>query len=175
MRAAATSVRCSGAGRSVRHAAAWAVPGSSMAARISRPARSILAASVAIGPAYCEHRGSVMDGRVEAVHPGDMNVCVIGAGAAGLGAMEVLQGHGIAFDCFEQSERVGGHWHTDYESLHLITSRDISGFAGCPMPSSFPVYPSRDQMRSYLESFASETGVRAHVRFGVRVDSVTPL
>jgi thioredoxin reductase len=103
-----------------------------------------------------------------------MKVCVIGAGAAGLGAMEVLQRHGIAFDCFEQSERVGGHWHTDYETLHLITSRDLSGFAGYPMPSSYPVYPSRDQMRSYLEGFATETGVRAHVRFGVRVDRITP-
>ena len=103
------------------------------------------------------------------------SVCVIGAGAAGLGAMEVLQRHGIAFDCFEQTDRVGGHWHTDYESLHLITSRDISGFAGYPMPSDYPVYPSRDQMRDYLEGFATETGVRAHVRFGVRVERVTPL
>ena len=59
----------------------------------------------------------------------DDRYCVIGAGAAGLGAMEVLQRHGIAFDCFEQTDRVGGHWHTDYESLHLITSRDLSGFA----------------------------------------------
>ena len=84
-------------------------------------------------------------------------------------------GEGIAFDCFEQSERVGGHWHTDYESLHLITSRDLSGFAGHPMPSHYPVYPSRDQMRDYLERFASETGVRAHVRFGVRVERITPL
>src|ERR1700754_3474845 len=104
----------------------------------------------------------------------DDRYCVIGAGAAGLGTMEVLQRHGIAFDCFEQSDRVAGHWHTDYESLPLITSRALSGFAGYPMPSHFPVYPSRDQMRSYLEDFASDTGVRAHVRFGVRVERVTP-
>ena len=119
-----------------------------------------------------------MDGALRAVHSADMvdeRVCVIGAGAAGLGAMEVLQRHGIAFDCFEQSERVGGHWHTDYESLHLITSRDLSGFAGYPMPSNYPVYPSRDQMRDYLEGFATETGVRAHVRFGVRVERITPI
>ena len=102
----------------------------------------------------------------------DDRFCVIGAGAAGLGTMEVLQRHGIAFDCFEQSDRVGGHWHTDYESLHLITSRDLSGFAGYPMPSDYPVYPSRDQMRDYLERFATDTGVRAHVRFGVRVERV---
>jgi thioredoxin reductase len=102
----------------------------------------------------------------------DDRYCVIGAGAAGLGAMEVLQRHGIAFDCFEQTDRVGGHWHTDYESLHLITSRDLSGFTGYPMPSHYPVYPSRDQMRGYLEAFADDTGVRAHVRFGVRVECV---
>ena len=105
----------------------------------------------------------------------DERYCVIGAGAAGLGTMEVLQRHGIAFDCFEQSDRVGGHWHTDYESLHLITSRDLSGFTGYPMPSHYPVYPSRDQMRDYLEGFASETGVRAHVRFGVGVERITPI
>src|SRR6478752_5824538 len=105
----------------------------------------------------------------------DERLSIIGAGAAGLGTMDVLQRHGIAFDCFEQSDRVGGHWHTDYESLHLITSRDLSGFAGHPMPSDYPVYPSRDQMRTYLERFADETGVRAHVRFGVAVEEITPL
>jgi cation diffusion facilitator CzcD-associated flavoprotein CzcO len=101
--------------------------------------------------------------------------CIIGAGAAGLGTMAVLAKQGIAFDCFEQSGRVGGHWHTDYESLHLITSRDISGYAGHPMPSDYPVYPSRDQMRDYLERFADQTGVRRHVRLGVRVDRAEPL
>lgn len=105
----------------------------------------------------------------------DERFCIIGAGAAGLGAMEVLQRHGIAFDCFEQSERVGGHWHTDYESLHLITSRDLSGFTGYPMSSDYPVYPSRNQMRDYLERFATDTGVHAHVRFGVRVERVEPV
>ena len=89
--------------------------------------------------------------------------------------MAVLAEQGIAFDCFEQSGRVGGHWHTDYESLHLITSRDISGYAGHPMPPHYPVYPSRDQVRDYLERFADETGVRRHVRLGVRVDRAAPL
>ncbi len=101
--------------------------------------------------------------------------CIIGAGAAGLGTMAVLAAEGIAFDCFEQSDRVGGHWHTDYESLHLITSRDISGYAGHPMPPHYPVYPSRDQVRDYLERFADDTGVREHVRLGVRVDRAEPL
>src|SRR5215510_8243704 len=100
--------------------------------------------------------------------------CVIGAGAAGLGAMEVLQRHGIAVDCFERSARVGGHWHTDYESLHLITSRDVSGFEGHPMPAEFPVYPSRDQMRDYIMSFADRFDLARHVTLGTEVTRVEP-
>src|SRR6476646_4088256 len=105
----------------------------------------------------------------------DERLCVIGAGAAGLGTMAVLARHGIAFDCFEQSERVGGHWHTDYESLHLITSRDVSGFVGYPMPTDYPVYPSRDQMRDYLDRVATATGLREQVRFSVQVDRIEPI
>ena len=75
-------------------------------------------------------------------------------------------------DCFERADTVGGHWHTDYESLHLITSRSISGFVGFPMPDSYPVYPSRDQMREYLLAFATERGLLDKIQFGVSVTGV---
>ena len=65
--------------------------------------------------------------------------CIIGAGAAGMAALQVLTARGFAVECFERTDRVGGHWHTDYDSLHLITSRDVSGFAGFPMPADYPV------------------------------------
>ncbi len=105
----------------------------------------------------------------------DERLCVIGAGAAGLGTMEVLKRRGVAFDCVEQTDRVGGHWHTDYESLHLITPRDLSGFVGHPMPDHYPVFPSRDQVRDYLEAFADATGVRERVRFRTGVTAIAPL
>lgn len=101
--------------------------------------------------------------------------CVIGAGAAGLAATQVLRRHGFSVDCFERSDRVAGHWNTDYESLHLITSRDVSGFAGFPMPEHYPVYPSRDQMRAYQESFARHHGLYDVIRFDTEVTSVQPL
>ena len=80
---------------------------------------------------------------------------MIGAGAAGLGALQVLRDEGFSVDCFERSDRVGGHWHTDYECLHLITPRDSSGFDGFPMPAEYPLFPSRDQMRDYILGFAA--------------------
>jgi hypothetical protein len=100
-------------------------------------------------------------------------VCVIGAGAAGLEAVRVFREAGHDVVALERTDRVGGHWHTDYEALHLITPRDVSGFAGDPMPADYPLFPSRDQVRQYLERFADDHDLRRHVRFGVEVTAVT--
>ena len=103
------------------------------------------------------------------------NYCVIGAGAAGLGALHVLLDEGFSVDCFEQGDRIGGHWHTDYDCLHLITPRDSSGFEGHPMPREYPLFPSRDQMRDYILGFASRHGLGSHVRFNTAVTGARPL
>src|SRR5687768_14117514 len=100
--------------------------------------------------------------------------CIIGAGAAGLAALKVLRDRGLEVDCFERSDKVGGHWHTDYETVYLITTRKVTGFSGFPMPSDYPVYPSRNQMRDYLESFAGHFGLSEHITFGTEVAEVTP-
>lgn len=104
-----------------------------------------------------------------------MNYCLIGAGAAGLGALQVLLDEGFAVDCFERSDRVGGHWHTDYECLHLITPRDSSGFDGFPMPGDYPLFPSRDQMRDYILGFAAHHNLGSHIRFNSPVTAARPL
>ncbi len=103
------------------------------------------------------------------------NFCLIGAGASGLGALQVLRDEGFSVDCFERADRVGGHWHTDYECLHLITPRDSSGFDGFPMPAEYPLFPSRDQMRDYILGFAAHHGLGSHIRFNTAVTSARPL
>jgi cation diffusion facilitator CzcD-associated flavoprotein CzcO len=101
--------------------------------------------------------------------------CLIGAGAAGLGALQVLLSEGFSVDCFERSDRVGGHWHTDYECLHLITPRDSSGFEGAPMPAEYPLFPSRDQMRDYILGFAARHDLGSQIRFNTEVTSAHPV
>jgi cation diffusion facilitator CzcD-associated flavoprotein CzcO len=39
-----------------------------------------------------------------------VKACVIGAGSSGIAAAKALHRRGIAFDCFEKSDRVGGNW-----------------------------------------------------------------
>jgi hypothetical protein len=100
--------------------------------------------------------------------------CVIGAGAAGVSALQQLREAGYQVECFEKSDRVGGHWHTDYDALHLITSRDMTHFEGFPMPADYPHFPRRDQVRGYIESYARHHGHYDLINFNTEVVSVTP-
>ncbi|WP_370178881.1 flavin-containing monooxygenase [Rhodococcus wratislaviensis] len=101
--------------------------------------------------------------------------CVIGAGAAGVSALQQLRQAGHEVECFEKTDRVGGHWHTDYEALHLITSRDMTMFEDFPMPGHYPHFPRRDQVREYIESYARHHGHYDLINFDTEVLSVTPL
>ncbi|NQX26568.1 NAD(P)-binding domain-containing protein [Microbacteriaceae bacterium VKM Ac-2854] len=101
--------------------------------------------------------------------------CVIGAGAAGISALQKLRAAGYDVDCYEKTDRVGGHWHTDYDALHLITSRDMTHFEDFPMPADYPPFPRRDQVRSYLESYAAANGLYDVIRFETPVSSVRPI
>ncbi|WP_159706615.1 NAD(P)/FAD-dependent oxidoreductase [Arthrobacter sp. 18067] len=101
--------------------------------------------------------------------------CIIGAGAAGLSAIQQLRQAGYDVVCFEKSDRVGGHWHTDYEALHLITARDMTQFEDFPMPKHYPHFPRRDQVRDYIESYARKNGHYDIIQFNTEVISVTPL
>lgn len=102
-------------------------------------------------------------------------ICIIGAGAAGLSTIAQLRAAGHDVECFEKSDRVGGHWHTDYEALHLITARDATFFEGFPMPASYPHFPRRDQVRDYIEAYADHAELRGHIAFGTEVISVVPV
>lgn len=103
-----------------------------------------------------------------------LRYCVIGAGAAGLSAFQQMRQAGYDVECFEKTDRVGGHWHTDYESLHLITSRDMTFFEGFPMPADYPHFPRRDQVRAYIESYARHHGHYDLINFNTEILAVSP-
>ena len=77
-----------------------------------------------------------------------VTVCVIGAGSSGIAAAKALHQHGLDFDCFEASDRVGGNWvyknrngmSAAYRSLHINTSRERMEYADFPMQVDFEDY-----------------------------------
>ncbi len=100
---------------------------------------------------------------------------VIGAGYAGLGVARALRADGIDVEVVERNDEVGGNWLNGvYNSTHIISSRDTTGYAEFPMPRSYPDFPSRDQMLAYLRSYAEAFSIRELIRFGTEVTRVVP-
>ena len=128
-----------------------------------------------------------------------MDVAVIGAGAAGLVTAHELLAAGHQIAVFEQSQTVGGLWNYDprveddplgqqpserihsslYASLRVNLPRDLMAFEGYTFDSAgggndcWPRYPHHDRVLKYLQRFAADLGVSAHIRLGQRVRAVT--
>lgn len=105
----------------------------------------------------------------------DARYCIIGAGAAGMAALKEMLAAGFDVDCFEKNNEVAGHWNVDYDALHLITPRNTSSFDGFPMPEDYPLYPSRDQVKQYMNDFAERFGLRRYIHFNCAVTSIEPV
>ena len=104
-------------------------------------------------------------------------VCVIGAGASGLPVVKALHERGLAFDCFERSDRVGGLWvfgnanglSSIYRSLSTNTSRRRTAYADLPMPATYPDFPHHAQMAAYLDAYAETFGLKQRITFNSTV------
>lgn len=109
-----------------------------------------------------------------------MRVCVIGAGLSGLAMAQSLKDRGIGFVCLDSAPDVGGIWRQPeagergpgYQSLHLNTAKQLTGYTGFPMPSSYPLYPRHSEFAAYLRSFAEWAGLSDHIELRTEVESV---
>ena len=110
-------------------------------------------------------------------------VCIIGAGSSGIAACKVLQEHGIAFDCYEAGDRIGGNWAYDnpnnmssaYKSLFINTSRVRMQYSDYPMPDNYPVFPHHTEIAEYFNNYVDHFNFRQHIRFNCLVTQATPL
>jgi cation diffusion facilitator CzcD-associated flavoprotein CzcO len=79
-----------------------------------------------------------------------VEVAVIGAGAAGLGAAAALRRLGHDPLLVDRDERVGGTWAGRYERLCLHTVRRFSDLPYHPMPRDLPRYVAKDEYAERL-------------------------
>lgn len=106
------------------------------------------------------------------------DVCIIGAGPAGLAVARALAARGISYRHLERHHGVGGIWDIDnpgspmYDSAHFISSKTLSAFSGFPMPADYPDYPSHRQILAYLRGFADAYRLRERIEFDAEVTSV---
>lgn len=91
---------------------------------------------------------------------------VIGGGQAGLATGYHLAKRGLPFQILDANQRVGDAWRNRWDSLRLFTPARYAGMPGLRFPGRGDVYPTKQQMADYLESYAQhfhlpvQTGVR---------------
>lgn len=105
-----------------------------------------------------------------------MFVAIIGAGLAGLTTAKVLLQAGHDVEVFDRTPDVGGVWSRTrrYPGVTTQSPKAQYSFSDFPMPSHFPEWPTGAQVQEYLEAYAAEFGVTAHLRLGTTVEAAVP-
>jgi putative flavoprotein involved in K+ transport len=100
----------------------------------------------------------------------DRGTVVIGAGPAGLACAVELQRRGVPAMVLDQADAVGASWRARYDRLRLNSSRWFSKLPGGAYAPGTGIFPSRDEMVAYLESYAER--YQLDVRLRTRVERI---
>ncbi|MHC0039476.1 flavin-containing monooxygenase [Pseudoneobacillus sp. C159] len=84
---------------------------------------------------------------------------IIGAGQAGLSLGYFLKKSSLNFLILDNHTRVGDVWRNRYDSLVLFTPRSYSSLPGLAMEGDQEVFPTKDEVADYLESYANKFGL----------------
>jgi dimethylaniline monooxygenase (N-oxide forming) len=109
-----------------------------------------------------------------------MNVCVIGAGPAGLTTIKQLRDEGHNVVCFERDADIGGVWYRYvgddsqtkvFDSLILTVSMKLMSFSDFIHQGERTFADHRGYLR-YLHAYAEKFGLRQFIRFDTVVNSI---
>ena len=109
----------------------------------------------------------------------DGEVCVVGAGGAGLAAAYALGRAGVPYRVFEARDGLGGTWRYGdgspaYASLTSNTSRFRTSFRAMRMPLRPRAMLTHREFLAYLERFADRFALRERIETGARVERAQP-
>jgi cation diffusion facilitator CzcD-associated flavoprotein CzcO len=116
-------------------------------------------------------------GRVET---NEGKFCIVGAGSSGLAVAKNFLASGIAFDCLEREDDVGGNWYYGkacsrvYGSTRLISSKRGTEYTDFPMPNEWPEHPGHEFVCQYLRDYARRFDLYPHIEFGRSINLIEP-
>ena len=99
------------------------------------------------------------------------NVCVIGAGVAGLAAAKTFGARGHKVTILERSGDLGGVWEParSYPEVQTQSPKDLYRYTDKPMPDSYPEWPKGPQVHAYLTDYAKDHGLTQRMRLNTAV------
>jgi cation diffusion facilitator CzcD-associated flavoprotein CzcO len=104
--------------------------------------------------------------------PDHVDVAIVGAGFAGLGAaISLLRDGRSDFVVLERDDDVGGTWHQNsYPGCQCDVPSNLYSFSFAPNPDWTQTFALQPEIGAYLRKVADDFGVRPHVRTGVAVE-----
>lgn len=105
-----------------------------------------------------------------------MDICIVGAGFAGLSAAKVLKTFGHRVTVYEKVDDVGGVWSRTrrYPGLTTQNVRSTYALSDFPYPADYPEWPSGEQVQRYLEAYARHFDLMPSIRLGTEVVAARP-
>ncbi|MES2533743.1 MAG: NAD(P)/FAD-dependent oxidoreductase, partial [Pseudomonadota bacterium] len=102
-------------------------------------------------------------------------VGIVGAGFAGLSSAKVLKALGYQVQVFEKEPDVGGVWAASrrYPGLTTQNVRSTYALSDYPMPSSYPEWPSGEQVQAYMQGYVDHFQLGGLVLLNTEVLSAT--
>lgn len=107
--------------------------------------------------------------------------CVLGAGTSGLTVLKNFAQRGVAVDCLEREDTIGGNWcygmpHSSvYRSTHLISSKRLTEYTDFPMSHGAPEFPGHQQVFQYLTDYVRHFDLLPHIQFRTGVQRIEPV
>jgi len=100
---------------------------------------------------------------------------IIGAGISGLVSAKTFLEEGYDVTIFEKKPGLGGVWEKSrtYPELTTQSNKDKYCFSDYPMPASYSEWPTAEEMRDYLESYAKHFGIIDKIRYETEVINVS--
>ena len=105
------------------------------------------------------------------VESSSLDVIVIGGSQAGLAIGYHLARSGATFAILDAGADIGHAWRSRWDSLKLFTPAQYSGLPGMAFPAPMDTYPLKDDVGSYLTSYASRFDLP--VKLNAKVTSLT--
>ena len=81
------------------------------------------------------------------------DIIIIGGGQSGLTCGYHLRRSNFSFLILDKQEKPGGAWNNAWDSLTLFSPAEHSSLAGWQMPKSENLFPSKDEVISYLHQY----------------------
>jgi len=101
------------------------------------------------------------------------SIAIIGFGVSGICATHWSIKFGFRPVVYEKNRTFGGVWHSHiYPGCTLQTNRDSYTFSDMPMPDDYPIYPSGDQVYSYISQYIQKYKLEQYVTYNSTVQSI---